>query len=200
MIDDRVRRGPRERRAVAMGTVTVLALLAVKFTPAIGEQRQALIASDADVVATAARLDAEIRSLPAIKDSLTARRARLAALDSAVLDAETLAAGSASLAEMLSDASKIAPIELGPVQLVNEQRDSTHREPFAPVAVRASLVGSVEAVMTFLTIIEQGPTLVNVRELSINRADAQQQSRPQAVRVELLVEALVRIAGGRDRR
>lgn len=200
MTDDRARLRAREHRAVTLGTLTMLALLGARFTPTILERRQALIASDADVIASASRLDGEIRGLPAIEDSLAARRLRLAALDSAVLDAETLAAGSASLAEMLADASRFAKTDLGPVQLVNEARDTTHHEPFAPVAVRAPLVGSVDAVMTFLAILEQGPTLVNVRELSVNRADAQQQPRSQGLRVELLVEALVRIAGRRDRR
>lgn len=185
---------------MAMGAVTVLAFLALKSAPGILERRQTLIAGNADVIASAARLGAEIRGLGATQDSLRARRARLANLDSAVLDGETRAAGSASLAEMLSDASKLAKIELGPVQLVNEGRDTTHHEPFAPVAVRASLVGSIEAVMTFLTILEQGPTLVNVRELSINRSDGEQQSSTQSLRAELLVEALVRIGSGDRRR
>ena len=199
MTNDRLRVGARERRVLVMGGLMVLALLALKLTPAIAERRQMLIASDTDVIASAARLDAEIRCSPAIQDSLIARRARLATLDSAVLEGGTRAAGSASLAEMLSDASKLAKIELGPVQLVSEVRDTTHHEPFAPVAVRASLVGSVEGVMTFLTILEQGPTLVNVRELSLTRTDLQPSSNTQGVRAELLVEALVRIARGSDR-
>src|SRR5438094_613717 len=124
MTEERLPPRARERRVMAIGALTIVLIFTAKATPVVLEQLRALSASDRLVVASAARVEADLLSLPAVRDSLVARRVRLAALDSAVLDSDSQAAGSASLAEMLSDASQIAKTELGPVQLMPEQRDS----------------------------------------------------------------------------
>lgn len=167
-------------------------LLLVRWMPTILELRRALMARDRDVIAHAQHMDDVIRELPIVRDSLVARRLRLARLDSAALDGATTAVGAASLAEMLTDAAAMAKAELGPVQLVSKPLDSMNREGLTRVSVRASMSGNTEAVLTFLAILEQGPTLVNVRELTIERGVAQQPSSGTGLRADVLVDALVK--------
>jgi len=183
----------RERRSVVLGAIAMLALLAAKATPVLLEHYGTMMASDRAIIANGARMEAQIRHSPTVRDSLVARRVRLALLDSAVLDGTTAASGSASLAQLLVDASAIAKTDLGPVQLVSEAKDSATRQPFTRVSVRASLAGSVDGVMTFLAVLEQGPTLLNVRELSLDRGDAGP-SGTRILRADILVDGLVAVS------
>jgi hypothetical protein len=145
----------------------------------------------ASVVAELANEEASIRARSLTQDSLIARRVRLAALDSAILDGESPPLAGASLAELLSDAAEDTEVQIGSLQV---RTDSAARGTFAPVQVQASVTGDLDGVVSFLSRIEDGPELLVLRELNLS-ASADQTSSPakrEVIRADLLVEGLAR--------
>jgi hypothetical protein len=148
-------------------------------------------ASAALLVADVAREEASIRALPATRDSLVARRTRLAAIDSAILDADTPALSGAELAEVVSDAAESTKAQVGSVQV---RTDSSARGNFAVAQVQASVTGDLAAVIGFLSNLESGQKLLALREVGISTTADQSTTQPRrdVIRADVVIEGLAR--------
>jgi hypothetical protein len=145
----------------------------------------------ASLVAELEKEKESIRARSPTQDSLVARRVRLAASDSAILDGESPPLAGASLAELLSDAAAATRVQIGSLQV---RTDSTTRGTFMPVQVQASITGELAAVVRFLSRIESGPELLALRELDLSASvdETSSLAKREVIRAELLVEGLAR--------
>jgi hypothetical protein len=186
----------RNARTLAAGlSAIMLILLAAKGGPAWYRWQSAARASDVEVRATLARARASLRDTAAVRDSLAARAARLSALAPAVLTNAPPAAAGGMLASMLSDAAADAGMRVASIQV---RPDTTRQNGYMRVGVRGELVGDIVGLQKLLMSIEGGLTLLSVRELSVVQPElTPPPGRPETLRVQLLVDAL--IAGPRSR-
>jgi hypothetical protein len=145
--------------------------------------------SATSLVAELTRQEASIRMLPRTRDSLVARRVRLADLDSTILSGDTPELVGASLAELMSDLADATKAQVGNVQV---RTDSSTRGIFVPVQVQASVTGDLSAVMRFLSKLEAGPKLLAVRELriSVQGDPSAAQGGRELLRADVVVEGL----------
>lgn len=145
--------------------------------------------SATSLVAELTRQEASIRMLPRTRDSLVARRVRLADMDSTILSGDTPVLAGASLAELMSDLADATKAQVGNVQV---RTDSSTRGIFVPVQVQASVTGDLSAVMRFLSKLEAGPKLLAVRELriSVQGDPSAAQGGRELLRADVVVEGL----------
>ena len=183
----------RDRRALTLGGATLALLLALgRGLPVLLRWRADAAASAAELSAEAARAGRSVRALGAARDSLAARRLRLAALDSAFLEGATPAAAGAHLAELVAESAAAVDATLGVVQV---RPDTAAPGPFTRIGVRAGVSGSLESIALFLATLEEGPALLAVRELSIAQPEPGiAPARQETLRAEVLVEGLARNA------
>jgi len=134
---------------------------------------------------------ASIRGASVARDSLVARRIRLAALDTALFEAATPGLAAAMLAEQLADAAQSSKAQMSNLQL---RSDSSRAKIFVPVAVQASVTGDWSAIGRFLTQLETGRKLVALRELTLSSLPSSSApgQRP-SVRADILVDGLAKI-------
>jgi hypothetical protein len=179
----------RDRRTLLLGgTVIALLLLLFKGLPAWRRWDAGARASGAELVAAAARAQADVRSLPALADSVAARHRRLVALAPLVLDGSTPAAAGASLASLVSGAAARANVALGTVQL---QPDTATTGTFVRVTVRGDATGDLPGIARMLALLEGGPELLAVREVSITQPDpGGPADRVETLRLEFSVQGL----------
>jgi len=180
----------RDRRALAVGVVVVVLLIAfARGLPALRRWQADVRDSSAALTQEAARARMTVAHERATRDSLAARQRRFIALAPLLLGGETPAMGSATLASLISTAATAASVRLGPVQV---QADTVARGVFSRVGVRAEITGDIRGVSAFLSILERGPTLVSVRELTIAQLEpAAAADRAEALHVAVAVEALM---------
>jgi hypothetical protein len=147
--------------------------------------------SAASLAAEVSKEEASIRGLLVTRDSLVARRVRLASMDSTLVEADTPALAGAALAELVSDAADATRAQVGNVQV---RADSSTRRAFVGVQVRASITGDFAAIVRFLSKLESGPKLVALRELDITAQGNQSttQGGRDVIRADVLVEGLAR--------
>ena len=180
----------RDRRVLAFGVAAIALLLLVgRGIPAWARWDADARASAAELGAEAAKAEAAVRSLPALRDSTAARAERLVALAPAVVEGESSASAGASLASLVSGAAAKAGVQLGAVQL--SRPDSAARTVFSRVRVRTDATGDLPSLLRFLGTLEGGPTLLAVREWSFSQPNAGGPAdRPEQLRLELSVEGL----------
>ena len=189
-----MRDAPRERRTLLVGLTIIGLLVGVRATPAITRRYREMLEADRAIIREADEAEAAVRALPRLRDSLATRRQRLTELDSAALDGHSRNENEVQLAAMLSDAAELAHAQVGAVQLV-APADSSARREFSPVALRASVQGTLQSIVTLLSLLEQGPTLAAVRELSIAASDGQTTGGSAGIRAEIRLEALAANSG-----
>jgi hypothetical protein len=133
--------------------------------------------------------------LPAMRDSLRVRRERLAAIDSVVLNGSSTSAVVADLASSLDEIATDARLKVASMQL---RADSAAPGSIARIAVRVSGTTDVTGLAAFLRAVETGDTPLVVRELSVSQSEpAAPESKAEALRVDVLVEAIARILPAR---
>ncbi len=191
----------RDRRTLLVGGVTIALLVGItRGIPALRHHQVNLRADAAQRAAEAERAEAAVRAHPAMKETLAARAAILAGLDSAFVAGDSPAAAAATLAELVSEAAAVAAANLTGMQV---RSDSAAPSSFTRVGVRASVTGDLRAITAFLTTLERGPALVRMTELAISQPEAGiPQTRIETLRVDAQIEALARnprarAAGGR---
>lgn len=183
---------PHDRRVLIAGSGAILIIVGGSRLASHGLNGSSTARESAELlVADVAREEASIRALPVTRDSLVARRARLAAIDSAILDADTPALSGAELAELVTDAAESTRAQVGNVQV---RTDSSARGTFAPVQVQASVIGDLTAVIGFLSRLESGRKLLALREVGISTTADQSttQARRDVIRADVVVEGLAR--------
>lgn len=187
----------RDRRALALGSVTMLSLVAVgRGLPLVRAWTASERTRAAVAVATLARAERLVTDDPAVRRALARRAASSGAADSMLLRAETRAGAGAALAERVADAAARGGVVLG---TVTPTTDSTRETGITRVRVRASLTGDITELTGFLAALEGGSPRAVVRALSITQPDpGAPDTQMEVLQVELTVEALahVRAVGG----
>ena len=159
----------RDRRTLAIGGVTLAALLGVgRGLPAWGEWGAAKREVALDALRQAAIATKGAKLLPALTESLALHEQRLAEVDTMILRGATIPEAGASLASVLSDYADDRAIRLVSVQV---RPDSGAKGGLARVAVRATGVGDVAGITSLLQDIESGAPILAVRELVITQPD-----------------------------
>lgn len=179
----------RERRALASGGLLILGILALgRGVPAWRAwQRDALTAA-AEISQEVERAEASANALAATLDSLEARRRRLVSLRPLFVDSRSPATAGATLASILSSAARSANVSISAVEVAT---DTAGRAGVVRVRARADLVGDIQGIVFALSVLERGPMLLAIRELSISTADpGAADDQPEELRTRLVVEGL----------
>jgi hypothetical protein len=180
----------RDRRVLVAGVAVIVALLGVaRGLPGLRQWQSESRDSASALVREVARVRTTMARDHVTRDSLAARQQRFIALAPLLLRGETPAMGGAILASLISTAATAASVRLGPVQV---RADTAVRTIFSRVGARAEITGDVRGVGTFLSILERGPTLLAVRELTISQLEpGAAPDRAEALHVTLAVDALM---------
>lgn len=134
-----------------------------------------------------------------LREAASRESNRLEVLERTLIGAATPAAGAAGLATLIERSAAAERVRIGSSLT---QGDTVFTEDFARVSVRAYATADVQGLTRWLARIEADPRLLAVRELSVSQPEpAADERTPEALRVELVVEALVRrrASGGGDR-
>jgi hypothetical protein len=180
---------PRDRRTLVIGAGTVVGLVLVaRGLPAL---RAWELGRLSEAQATTRQLLAVrdgIAVLPALSDSLAARRIRLATLDSAMAGGSSpagLAAAVAAAVETIADDISLKVVAL---QL---RSDSAAVDGQARAEIRVTGVADIVGLAGFLRELEAGPVPLVVKELGVSQsAPAADSTKPEALRVDLLIVAI----------
>jgi Type II secretion system (T2SS), protein M subtype b len=183
---------PRDRRTLTRGAVVVIPLLTMgRGMPALIDWQRGRARDAADVARVAAQARLSSRLLPTLRDTLNARRARLASLDSLLLTAPSAAAAAAVLASTLGELADSAAMRVASMQL---RADSAVAGALTVVGVRLAGIGDVAGLAGFLRAVEGGDAPFVVRELSVMQPDpGAADAKPEVLRIDVLIEALVRV-------
>jgi len=180
----------RDRRVLAAGVAAIVVLIGVaRGLPALRQWQSESRDSAGALAQEVARVRTTMAHDRVTRDSLAARQRRFIALAPLLVRGETPAMGGAILASLISSAATAASVRLGPVQV---HADTAARGVFSRVGARAEITGDVLGVGTFLSILERGPTLLAVRELTISQLEpAAAPDRAEVLHVALAVDALM---------
>lgn len=181
---------PHDRRVLIAGVALITVIVGAKAIARTTEWRVREWASATSLLAEVTRQEARARILAAERDSLVARRVRLATMDSTILDGDTPALAAAALAELMSDVAEQTTAQLGNVVV---RADSSAHGAFVVVRVQATVTGNAPALVNFLAKLEASPKLVAIRELGIRlQGDQSAVQGGQALRADVVVEGLAR--------
>jgi hypothetical protein len=182
----------RDRRTLLVGGVTIGLLFGLaRGLPALMAWQRDRVAEAVTLTNQARASRADERILPSQRDTLRARRVRLAELDSVMLSGVSSSAAAAQLASTLGDIADEAPLKVSAMQL---RADSAQAGTIAPVAVRVTGVTDVAGLAEFLRAVETGAMPLLVRELAVTQPDPlAPDNKIENLRVDILVEGLARI-------
>jgi type II secretion system (T2SS) protein M len=188
----------RDRRTAITGaTGLVLLLGAARGLPALRAWEARERARGAAIAAELSAARAARRDLPRIRDSLRARLARYATLDSAFIVARSPSDGAAALASTLEELADDASFRITGLQV---RADTAAGAGLARVGIRVTGIGDVGGVADLVRAIEGSDRpLLAIRDLAIVQQDPTAAgTKPEALRVDLLVEGMcvIRRGGG----
>jgi hypothetical protein len=183
--------GRRDRTTLAVGIVVCGAIVSAgRGIPqlCVWEATHLAAAAEAEqrlaVAATAAGMAASIEG-----DADRARR-QAAAADSSLIGGATPAAAAAALALLLSDRADSTGVALTSESV---RADTGFIYGFARARVRLTASADVRGLTRFLARVEGSAHLLAVREMTLSQTDpGAGDDRPENLRIELVVEALVR--------
>lgn len=190
-----LRLAPRDRRMLIVGGSVIGALLlSARALPAALQWQRVQLDS---ATALLDRLSAARRStaiLPALRDSLAARRARVAALDTLLIGGASPVAAAGTVASALEDLADDANVRVTAIQI---RADTVARAGLSRVGVRLVAVCDVTGLSSLLRAIETNAHAMTVRDLAVTQPDpVGANTRAEALRIDVGVEALVRIEPG----
>jgi len=187
----------RDRRTLTIGVTVIGTLFGVsRGLPAVRDWERGRVSDAAALAQQAEAARVGVRLLPALRDSLRDREARLATLDSTLLSGASPAAAASDLASTLGDMADEAPLKVTAMQL---RADSAAAGSLTPVAVRVTGVTDVAGLAAFLRAVEGGDVPLLVRELAVSQSEPGAPSgRVETLRVDILVEGIARITSGRQ--
>jgi hypothetical protein len=182
----------RDRRTLTIGASVVLPLFAAgRGLPAILDWQRTRLRDAIAIAQQAAHVRAAARVTAVLRDSVRARRERLAAIDSLLITGPTPGAAAASLASTLETLADSAPMKVTTMQL---RADTAAADALSIVAVRITGFADVAGLAAFLRAVEGGDVPLAVRELSVLQPDPGGiDAKPEILRVDVLVEGLVRV-------
>jgi hypothetical protein len=183
----------RDRRTLILGGSAIGSLFALgRGLPALIRWQSTRIGEATAAVSDLMNARAGRRVLPALRDSVRAREARIAVIDSTVVTGPTPSAAAARLASALEEMADEARVNVSAMQLV---ADSATAGGVTHVGVRLTGVGDVYGLLALMRAVEGGEALLAVRELAISQADpAAPSAKAEALRIDMMVVGLARIA------
>lgn len=191
----------RDQRTLGAGAFTIAMLVVVsRGIPAIRTWDAERVREARETATQLASIRMGRRQGSALRDSLAARRARLASIDSTLLAGASASAVAAALAATLEDLSDRNAIKVTALQI---RADSVVRGGIARAEVRLSGITDVTGLAGFLAAVEAGPTPVVVRELDVSQPEpTAADNKPEALRIDVLVSGvgLVKANGSVGRR
>ena len=179
---------PRDRRALVLGAGTVVGLVLVaRGGPALRAWESGRLSEARSTTRQLLAVRNGIVAQPALRDSLAARRRRLAALDSATPRGSSPAALGAAVAAAVEEIADDNSIKVVALQL---RSDSAAVDSQAGAEVRVSGVADIVGLAAFLQAVEGGATPLLVKELSVSQsAPAADSTKPEALRIDVLIAA-----------
>ena len=191
----------RDQRTLGVGAFTIATLMVVsRGIPAIRTWDAERVREARETAAQLASIRIGRRQASALRDSLAARRARLASIDSTLGAGASASAVAAALASTLEDLADQNAIKVTALQI---RADSVARGGMARVEVRLSGIPDVTGLASFLAAVEAGPMPVVVRELDVSQPEpTAADDKPEALRLDVLVSGvgLVKADGAVGRR
>ena len=186
----------RDRRTATLGITVVGGLIGVsRGLPALATWERTRVAEASDLTARLSSARAKVRMLSILGESLRARQVRLAAADSALLTGSSSAAAAADLASLLDEAGGAARLKITAMQL---RADSAAAGSITRVAVRVTGTTDVRGLASFLHSVEGNNTPLVIRELIVSQPEpAAPDSKPEALRIDIVVEGMARILAPR---
>lgn len=180
---------PRDRRLLMIGGSVIGTLITVaRGLPALRAWEQRQVSAAATLAADLAAIREGRRALPMLRDSLAARRVRLAQLDSTLLAGQSPATAAAALTEAVEELAAASRVKVGSLQIHTDSAP-----PGAITHVRVGLVGvtDVTGLAAFLRAVEGAETPLVVRELVVAQPDPlAPSSKPETLRVEVSIEGI----------
>jgi hypothetical protein len=185
--------GARDRRVLGLGALTISLLIGLsRGLPALRGWDSARVAAARVSAEQLAEVRGGMRALAELRDSLRARRLRLAAIDSVLPAASSPAGVAAAIATAIEELADDNDVRLTSLQL---RADSTIRAGRVRVGVRVGGVADVAGLAALLRAVEGGEAPLAVRELSVSQPEpAAPDSKPGSLRFDMLVAGVGRIA------
>ena len=185
----------RDQRTLGVGAFTIAMLMVVsRGFPAIRTWDAERVREARETATQLASIRIGRRQGPALRDSLAARRARLASIDSTLGAEASTSAVAVALAAAMENLSDRNAIKVTALQI---RADSIARGGMARVEVRLSGITDVTGLAGFLAAVEAGPTPVVVRELDVSQPEpTAADNKPEALRIDVLVSAVGLVKGG----
>jgi hypothetical protein len=179
----------RDRRTLIGGALGMAAIIcSSRAIPAWWEWDAGARDSARELSAQVASLEAQLRQLPALRDSARTRGIRARAGHERLIEASTVGAAGADLATRVTDVADELGIRVSAVQI---RPDSLFRGGYARVAVNLAAAGDVTHLTDLLNSLETSDVLLAVRELTVTPGDVlTPDGRPETLRFQLLVEGL----------
>lgn len=183
---------PRDRRTLTWGAAIVVPLLTIgRGMPVLIEWQSSRARAAGDLARSAVEAGLSNRLLPALRDSVHDRRARLALSDSLLLTGPSAPAAAAVLASTLGELADSAAMKVITMQL---RADSAVSGALTVVGVHIVGLADVAGLMGFLRSVEGADSPLVIRELSVAQPDpSASDSKPEVLRIDALIEALVRV-------
>lgn len=175
------------RALVAGGTVVLVALIANVVPTWYAWTASSRAAADLAVSDLAAARRA-VAILPLVRDSLTVRRTRFADLADGLLLANNPGTAAADLGALVANAARAAGLAVGSITV---RSDTSTAHFFARPTVHGDARGDVSGLVQFLLLLEVGPPLLAVKQLTVTQPDpGGTTDRAEDLRVEFVIEAL----------
>lgn len=182
--------GTRDRRALILGVITVLlALVASRGAPAWYAALERAREESASAARSSRDAKALLRSHPLMRDSLIARRATLLGALPLVTSAADANAAASSLGGAVSRAAADAGLATIAVSL---RPDTLVVRGFSSPRVSLEARGDISGLMQFLLLLETGPPLMRVVEMTVTQPDPIGAARAEDLRIMLVAEGVAR--------
>jgi hypothetical protein len=179
----------RERRTLVSGVTLIFCLFVIfRGIPMWQAWQATQLQEETHATLALERAERSLVDLGRTRDSLAARTTRLASLAHMVLPGESPTASGANLAGIVAKITTRAKVKLGSVQVA---ADTLGTGAFARVQIRGDFTGDITGTLDALVMLERGPVLLAIRELSISQLEpGAGDDRPEVLHVEFLIEGL----------
>jgi hypothetical protein len=183
--------GRRDRRTLIIGIAACAGIVgAGRGVPLLREWESTRLAAAADAEQRLATASAATAMATPIENGTRRAQEQAATADSALLHGATPATAAAALALLLSDRADSTGLGITSESV---RADTGFVHGFARVRVRLSATADVRGLTRFLASVEGSPRLLAVRDMTVSQSDpAAGDDRPESLRIDLVVEALVR--------
>lgn len=185
--------GRRDRRTLAIGVIVCGAIVgAGRGVPALRAWQSERLAAAAEAEQRLASAEAAVSMALSIEGNAGRAKQRASEDDSALIHAITPPAAGVVLAAMLSDCADSTGFAISSESV---RGDTGFTRGFARTRVRLSGTADIRALTRFLAKVEGSAQLLAVRDLTVSQSDpGAGEDRPESLRIEVVIEALVRPA------